>query len=453
MQQAKQYTIKDFTLHLMPQQSLEQKFDEVRGSEKTVDFRGLVSAFNYIESVESPSIRCEFMVTDTIDLLSSLTGNEIIEIELETPAFPGATLKIEQEIFKIGEVIKQERAVTYILYTVSPTVKMNEMKRVFKSFVGNAPDQTVEKVLKDYLQVGNSKRLNIEGSRGNFNFISPSWRPFDVISYITDKIVSKKTDTAGYLFFENNTSINFVTMDALCREDNKKGAFKYTYEQANIGTSDFNSLKIESLTFPDRANHLEKMRTGTYSNTVIGIKAPAMTSGNLPAAAEGAGKKGASGSIQQPVNMNLYTVYGLAKSKQSILNVDFPYPKVDKSYFSEKRPSRMKIRALPGMKNSSSPANPTAGAYNMDFDTVASSAYSFSRWQLLNAITLDIKVPGNVHLEVGKVIEIEIPASQQKSQRVEEDATYSGYYLIKGLRHSYTPEGLTTYLNLCKDSI
>ena len=89
----------------------------------------------------------------------------------------------------------------------------------------------------------------------------------------------------------------------------------------------------------------------------------------------------------------------------------------------------------------------------MDFDTVASSAYSFSRWQLLNAITLDIKVPGNVHLEVGKVIEIEIPASQQKSQRVEEDATYSGYYLIKGLRHSYSPEGLTTYLNLCKDSI
>ena len=133
MQQAKQYTIKDFTLHLMPQQSLEKKFDEVRGSEKTVDFRAMCSGFNYIESIESPAIRCEFMVTDTIDLLSSLTGNEIIEIELETPAFPGATLKIQQEIFKIGEVIKQERAVTYILYTVSPTVKLNEIKRVFKS--------------------------------------------------------------------------------------------------------------------------------------------------------------------------------------------------------------------------------------------------------------------------------------------------------------------------------
>lgn len=443
--QPKGYTIKDFTLELDPATS-PGKFQDARkresGNNSNLDIQRICSGFNYIESIDAASVRCEFIINDSIDLIDSLTGNEKITIELETDSAPGTTLKIEQQIFKIGNIIKQEKSQVYVIYTVSPFIIAGETKKVFKAFQGKPASDIVKDMCNDYLGAKNAK---IEGTQGNFNFIAPHWRALDVINYITDKCVSADTKTSGFRFFEDKDSVRFATIDSLCKVDGKP--VKYTFEQANVGESDKNAFKIESVKFPDRANHLEKMRTGAYSNTVIGVKVPAMTGGMLPSADK------TTGSIHKPINMGLTTVFGLAKSRGCILNDTFPFPKVNKEYFSDKNPTRVKIRALPGMKDSKTMQNSDAAAANMDFDTVRSSAYSFSRWQLLNAITLDIQVPGNVNLTVGQVIDVEIPKSSQSSSRAEVDEIYSGNYLIKGLRHNYAPDGITTYLNLAKDSI
>ena len=109
--------------------------------------------------------------------------------------------------------------------------------------------------------------------------------------------------------------------------------------------------------------------------------------------------------------MGLDKVFGVANKAGGLLNDQFPYPKVPDIYFDETRPSRTKIRALPGMKNSAHASDSTGSAGNMDYDTVWASAYSFSRWQLLKAISLDITVPGNVGLFVGQIIQLKIPAS------------------------------------------
>ena len=77
------------------------------------------------------------------------------------------------------------------------------------------------------------------------------------------------------------------------------------------------------------------------------------------------------------------------------------------------KPARIKIRALPSMKNAQNSANPDGNAGNMTFDTIQSSAYSTSRWQLLNAIKLDIKVPGNASLAAGDVVNVRFPHPSQ----------------------------------------
>ena len=82
-------------------------------------------------------------------------------------------------------------------------------------------------------------------------------------------------------------------------------------------------------------------------------------------------------------------------------------------------------------------------------------SYASARLSLLNTLTLTIKVPGNTALYAGAVITTEIPSSQQtpNSDTVELDTKYSGKYLIKGLRHMYNGKGITTQLNLCRDSV
>ena len=559
--QPKGYKITKFNLITKDDSNPDQKVDQIEplGEHSLVDVRKLCSGFNYIESIDSPSVRMEIAMFDTIDLISGMTGNEIIQITIETDSAPGMELEISQKIFKIGEITKSERAQLYVIYTVSPETINNETNKVFKSFKDNIGSAHVEWCVKEKLK-SSGKNYSYEPSKGNFRFLAPTWRPYDCIGYISDKIVSSITNTAGYLFFENRDGYYFHTIDWLCSDRNPTAAKppKYTYEQANVGDSDFNAFKIESINFPDRANHLEKMRSGTYSNTVIGIKLPAVTSGNLPASGDGdsslvdiaaandvsrlieidnrkdtlnerrdtwddadkaefaaleAEEKeidarsetalianqqtttttsgnsttttttsstyveakinagittsanseglntnqvtttGGSGSIQPPLHMGLDNVFGMANTAGGILNDQFPFPKVKPIYFDEKRPTRTKIRALPGMKNAQNQQDSTGGAGNMDFDTVWASAYSFSRWQLLNAITLDITIPGNVALAVGQQLECVIPASTKEEERTVLDPIYSGRYLIIGLTHKYNPEGVTTLLNVSKDSI
>ncbi len=460
--QPKGYKITRFNLVTQDDSDPTTKTDQINPKEgSVVDIRKICSGWNYIESIDSPSVRMEIAIFDTLDLISSLTGNEIIQLTIETDSSPGLELEVTQKIFKIGEITKSERAQLYVIYTVSPETINNETNKVFKSFKDDIGSAHVKTLVEEKL-MSSGKKYSYEPTKGNFNFLAPTWRPYDCIAYISDKVVSSVTNTAGYVFYENKDGYYFHTIDWLCsnRNPSSKRPVKYTYEQANVGGSDLNAFKIETLNFPDRANHLEKMRSGSYSNTVLGLKLPALTSGNLPAAGDGdapednpSDQKGASGSIQPPLHMGMSAVFGLAKKAEGILNEQFPYPKVKTIYFDDKRPTRTKVRALPGMKNAKTAQNSTGGAGNMDYDTVWASAYSFSRWQLLRAITLDITVPGNVALAVGQQLECVIPASTKEEERTMPDPIYSGIYLITGLTHKYNPEGVTTILNLSKDSI
>ena len=98
------------------------------------------------------------------------------------------------------------------------------------------------------------------------------------------------------------------------------------------------------------------MRSGLYSNVVYGILMPALTNGNLPQngqTKEQSNDSAAAGSIRPPVNMGVNKVFAFANT----LNPINPLSRVDKEYFSEDRPTRIKIRALPGMKDSEVTAN------------------------------------------------------------------------------------------------
>ena len=456
--QPKGYELKEFAL-LLGDGDISTKTDlsELKFSgENAFDLRDVCSNFNYYEAVESPVIRCEFLIYDTVDLISGINGNEYIRLVLTTDTAPDTEIEVVQKIFKVGEVTKSERAVTYILYTTSPGAHLNEANRVFKSFTDEPGSAVVNKVEKDYLNRKVKHKL-WEEARGNFNFISPSWRAYDVISYVQDKIVGSVSGRPGYLYWETSRGTNFATMDMLCSEANPSftNPIVYTYEQANVGAApggDLNAFKIESINYPDRANTLERLRSGTFSNTVLGITMPALTSGFLPSSgttSDGKKDSSPSGSINPPINMGAKEVWGMSKH----LNKGFPFFKVNDDYFSPEKPARIKIRALPSMKNAQNSANPDGNAGNMTFDTIQSSAYSTSRWQLLNAIKLDIKVPGNASIAAGDVINVRIPSSQSQSGRIELDEMYSGKYLVLGLKHTYTKSGITTSLNLAKDSI
>lgn len=455
--QPKGYTIQEFGLVIQPKDfSPREDLSQLSfNGENAFDLTGLCSAFNIMSSIDSPTMRMEIAIYDTIDLSSKLQGNEYVKLTMQTDSSGEEELEIIQKVYKIGSVTKAERAQTYIIYTTSPSTALNETNRVFKSYEDQPGSTTVEDVEKSFLKETTHNMW--EKSAGNYNFISTSWRPYDVISYLADKIVGSESKRPGYMYWQTRKGMNFATMDYLCSEKNptQKAPKIFTYVQSNLTDNANNFYNIETVNYPDRANHLERMRKGLYSNVVIGILLPALTEGNLPTnggtAETGAEDTSPAGSINPPVNLGARQVFDLAKT----LNSDFPFNRANEEYFSEEKPTRIKIRALPGMKNAQNSDNPEGSSSNMNFDTVTSSAYSASRWQLLNAIRLDITVPGNISIDAGDIVNIRIPKSQSEdqSERLELDETYSGNYIVIGVKHKWSAPEITTKLNLAKDSI
>ena len=65
--------------------------------ENAFDLRGLCSAFNIISSVDSPTMRMEIVIYDTIDLALKLNGNEYIRLSMKTDSSGDEELEIIQK--------------------------------------------------------------------------------------------------------------------------------------------------------------------------------------------------------------------------------------------------------------------------------------------------------------------------------------------------------------------
>lgn len=525
------------------------KVDVIFADGSKSDIRDLVGEFNWFESIDSPFIRCDFAILDSIQFDDNLLGSELIDITFESYAGTASdtsktynkrtkkeVIKHQLQIYKIGSVVKQERVKMYILHTASPEIYKNESERAFGQF-GPASGRAdiVERMLLKNLDA-KKKKLFIEGY-SKMNVLSPSWRPVDLISYISDKVV--RTDASnkkkrsmqkggnaqsGFLFFENRLGWNFLSMDYLCEQD---PAITYIYAQSNVNDNSAaaNAYTIENIKFPDRANQLEKLRLGVYKSVTHGISMSQSTDSHTtqPGASSSlqfdnyfrtlgddyeppatdelnslsasqlqklynkeekqenrfftagldkswswepqkTGKKGKrtdkqievdeklgkpSGTVTGPHVSNIFSVF----QKASTIHKGFPYEPDRAEAITKLHPTRTKFKILPTNINQTASA-PNGGADQAPVNVIQAAAYSAARWSLLNTHTLTITVPGNTALYAGAIIKVKLPSSQQKgSKKVKRDEMYSGNYLIKGLRHLWKKDGITTELFLCRDSL
>lgn len=432
-----------------------KKFDLTLRGGKTYDIRDLVVDFEYHESIESAFLRCDITIIDAVDFNKGLEGAEIVEVIVETKSAKGKPLSFKLKVFKIGSIIKSERGQMYILHCISEEAYNNELFKVFKSFgpmqgaknVPNIPKHLCEK----YLKAGKKVKAKYFEDHTNINFISPSWKVTDAISYISDKITRKKggkgsEKQSGFLFFENRNGFVFMSIDKLA-EGGVDGAesFKYTLQQQGTDPDDDGWYSIESVQYPDKADHLRHMRLGTYKSIAVGISLPKQTDTHVTSA----GRNDQRGTVQQPKEIDYMGVFG----KASKIEKDPPFIPPDD--IKQAGPTRYHIRALPYMKNQEGSGDPDAGTKS-NIDTMQVAMYAAARYSLLKAVQITIVIPGNTALTAGQIITTIIPASEQvgesESGLVKEDKKYSGKYLIAGLTHMYSREGITTTLVLTRDS-
>ena len=98
------------------------------------DFRDIMTEMYYYESIDSPFLRCDFTILDSIDFNKLLIGGEKVSVNVVTNSSGEKPINLKLRVFKIGSLVKQERGQMYILHCVSPEAYTNEMNKVFKPF-------------------------------------------------------------------------------------------------------------------------------------------------------------------------------------------------------------------------------------------------------------------------------------------------------------------------------
>ena len=461
MSAAKGYELKDLTITLPSGQNgggitnaLSDKFK--KDKKNSFDIRQLAAEFIWYESIDSPFCRLDISIIESVDFINFLRGGEIVHLEIVTDASKGTALKWTGQVFKIASVTKTERTSSYILHVVSTESFNNEVNRVFGSF-GPATkdrDSIPKHIVKEYLKGG--KKIKHDGAIENcskVNFVSPNWRPVDLINYLCDKVTrstsgkGSKTQS-GFLFFENRKGFNFKSIDGMCEQ--KEIGVVYTYEQSNVGEQDSerNMYLINNLAYPDRTNILEKLRVGAVKNVTQGIMLPIMTRSAVSQDTSGGG----GGTITGPRESVLSKLFG----KMSTLEKGNPLALMKE--YEEFFPSRTKLRILPGLKdqkevNGQPAGDPNAGAATADADTLEVGTYAAARYSMIRAVCLRIQVAGNTAIAAGDVLSVIIPLGKGDNGKVQEDKNYSGKYLVAGLSHTWNKEGVTTTLELIRDSV
>ena len=446
-------------------------------SGKKYDIRELVIDFAYHESIESSFLRCEFSILDTLDFNRLLQGGETVTIKATTAtSVDKIPLEVDLLIYKIGSISKSERGQLYILHCVSPEMYNDESNKVFKAFgpgqgaldADCIPRMICEKYLKRKGKKNKLKADNFE-NHSKYTFVACSWKPSDAIAFISDKVTRLTKSKGGnkqggFLFWENRNGFNFRSIDSIAQgQAVTDNIYQYEYTIKSLQGVDAR-FAIETITYPDKANHLTNMRMGTYKTAAIGVQISAAADSYAPdsgnkdenvdevtsegGVVSGTGLSSTPGGVIQPPRILTFNdVFGKADTIEKARPYEIPeFFDLDKA-----QPTRMKIRPLPALKNQTSTTNTNNGT-NPNIDTMAVAQYSSARYNLFKSIKLDITIPGNTSLTAGGLIKIIIPAARNEGETVMTDTRFSGMYCIAGLTHVYRKDGFTTKLYLVRDS-
>jgi len=407
----------------------------------------LISSLKIVESISSPTVYAEISIFDATDFINTLIGNEYWRIDLESG---GYNITYVFQCYEITARVKSEKKEAYVLKLVSPAFINNEVTNVFGSYAPTDAAAHVKKILGMVTTLGGKGGAKLDAESANkLRFTSPNWRPFDAINFIASKATrsggSSDNPQGAYIFYENALGYHFKTIDKLIEDARDQEKPTYVYGQKALSDNPSkNNFLISKLSFPHSFNSIRNLRQGTWSGYIIGLDPSTFGESVLPTKNK-----------KVTAQTGYYTIENTFKRMSKLekggkLPIDINNPEIKKLI---NNPKRVHYRALPThLWDSTKSDGSSTGSRNLN-NYLDTASYNYLRKKSLEAIQLEITVPGNLNLFAGGGVNVQIPRMQVKRKKAELDKVYSGIYLIGGVTHTYRVSELLTTLHLLKDSI
>jgi hypothetical protein len=390
------------------------------------DISNQVIGIQIFEDIFAPFITGTLIIKDSLDLLNvfPLTGEEYLSMRISTPTLPRGAIQGEFYVFKMtNREILGDRAIVYELHFITQEAVIDMNKRISKKFEGK-PSEIAQTILTDKdvgLQL--TKQVNIEEASNKIKYISNFWSPVRNMTYLCDHAYNKK-ESPSYVFFENRSGYNFVTLDSLY--DNSDYIEYFTYDKfvrdtTNSGDDARNIVeeykRISRIAVPTAYDYMERLDGGMIGSKQYSFD---LTSKN--------------------VDIKEYDMFE-DWEKNNHTNL---YPLA-----SNKSIYRYNAKILNRYRH--------WGNFN-DGNDSSNSNYLQKRMsimKMIDAAKIEITVPGRTQYTVGQKVLVELdkmePAQKKDSDTL--DSVLSGAYIIGAINHYIDREKHECVMELFKDSL
>jgi hypothetical protein len=419
------------------------------------DIPDIITDLYYYESILNETVRVQLMYTDTGntvkkgDSYKTLLEGMPLEREEQTTLrikdSLGTELKLDLYINKITPMSKDTTKSLVGLELVSEEGITNYKSVLTKRYDGKI-SENVRKILTDSELLNTKKKLDIEETTNNHNFIGNQYRPFYALTWLAKKSIPKtpsaEGNTAGFFFFETSDGFKFKSIDGLLSTTEPSGGKKviksYAYNQTYDLPKGY-SGKILDLVPPTPSGDIQtKLEAGTYSTRTILFNPFNCYYEVINPNSQGSGK--GSESKLQKAGKNLPK--GNPKFTKTGNNKDF----------SRTQYILLDTGTLPTGKGIGKGQEQVQKSKDQNFDPRNILNQSSMRYNQLFSSQTTITIDADFSLHAGDLIFIDTPELSNKESKQMDDQL-GGYYLIADLCHYINiAEGGYTKIIAVRDS-
>ena len=426
-----------------------EKYFLITARGESIDITSIVTETNIFQDIFSHYLQAEIAISDALAILDSIqgfTGGELIAISYKTK---DKSLDFVTHFLGVHDISDRQRVdekiETYVLNCISLEAYQSSTQKISRSYGGtggNIISKMASSVIEEYiynsvakntyrnykqvLGVAVSKEITVDPTNGVQKLIVPNMSPDDTLDFFASESDSD-SHIPYYTFYENSKGFNFRDLGNLVSQD---PVDDFVYLQANTDDED------------DKSETAIRDYQKIIAYNVI-----------------------------RQTDYLVNSVHGLFKSK--MINLDilkkrknefvYEYDKFE-SRFSKLQPSKISGQvqgdATVYMMQSRTGHDCNCTVFGPEnhlpkkINQFLNVKKSYQR-HIFNTI-VEVTLPGNSELNVGDVVNLQIPNSTTlKKADKREDKYLSGKYIITKLRHKFggqTGQLFTTIIECAKDT-
>lgn len=401
----------------------------VSASGVAVDVTAMVTEIQIFEDIFQFYTTGTLAVRDSLDMptIFPFVGEERLKLVVKTPGLPDNTenrISKEFYVYKLSDkTIMSDRNVFYMLHFCSIEKVLNSNIKLSKTYSGKISEIATKLIRSEGLASGMT--LHVDETANSIKYTSNYWSPYKNLDYLMQRAISG-TRSANYLFFENRSGLNFVSLDSLFAQE---AILEYTYDKFSRDSTPTDGTlmhtgkefsRLVEVKIERAYDYLQRTQTGAYASKMISydITTKKYTTKNYTMFDNYNGE----------VHLNKYPIATLDIAARINSNI-YNYPK-----------------------------------YNSNFNAFGDDGaqkWLQNRISLMSQLTNSFKVTadaaGRTDMTVGKTVYLKLykntPISQESTSEEILDTLFSGKYIVSAINHRITQGRHYMHMEFLKESM